>query len=185
MEKFGANFINPNGSINNGEHLKDCKLIGLYFGAKWCKPCEEFTKKLIEFYNFANSQYTDDNNSNNKQDEQSQMENQNDVSNSTPQKKDNQQSKQQQQFEVIYFGMDQKNSFFLEDFREMPWIAYEFKDYKKIEIYLELKEQVPGMPCLLVVNPQNGKVINSKGRVDVQTMDQVDCWLKWNDQKIQ
>lgn len=40
MEKYGANFINNDGSLNNGEHLKEMKLVGLYFGAKWCKPCE-------------------------------------------------------------------------------------------------------------------------------------------------
>ena len=37
MEKFGSNFVTKDGT-SDGAHLKDVKLIGLYLGAKYCRP---------------------------------------------------------------------------------------------------------------------------------------------------
>ena len=47
MEKFGTDFINHSGKINESNNgcinFDNKKLIGLYFGAKYCKPCEAFS----------------------------------------------------------------------------------------------------------------------------------------------
>lgn len=38
------------------EHLHEDAIVGkksiaLYFSASWCKPCKEFTPRLVEMYN--------------------------------------------------------------------------------------------------------------------------------------
>jgi hypothetical protein len=48
------------------------------------------------------------------------------------------------QFEIIYFGMDGKQSDFSEHTRDMPWLYYEWKDPLKYKLYFEYKDQVPG-----------------------------------------
>lgn len=37
------------------ELLKDKKVIGVYFSASWCGPCQQFTPILAEFYKKMNS----------------------------------------------------------------------------------------------------------------------------------
>ena len=46
----------------------------------------------------------------------------------------------------------------------MPWLAYEFKDEKKIKIYLEFKKYISGIPCLIIINPEDGSFITADGR---------------------
>lgn len=67
----------------------------------------------------------------------------------------------------------------------MPWLAYEFKDNNKIKHYLDLKQNIKGLPCLILIDPQDGKYLSNTGRSDVETMEPVDCWLKWNESKVQ
>ncbi len=42
-----------NGNMNrvDDQALSNKKLIAIYFSARWCGPCREFTPKLVEFYN--------------------------------------------------------------------------------------------------------------------------------------
>lgn len=55
MEKYGANFITEDGT-SDGSHLKDMKLVGFYFGAKYCRLCAEFTSILKNFYHEINKE---------------------------------------------------------------------------------------------------------------------------------
>ncbi len=48
-----------NGSMNRVDDaaLANKKLIAIYFSARWCGPCREFTPKLVEFYNRVSPQH--------------------------------------------------------------------------------------------------------------------------------
>lgn len=46
---------NPGHKINTSE-LQSVPKIALYYSAKWCVPCKQFTPKLIELYNEANKE---------------------------------------------------------------------------------------------------------------------------------
>ena len=46
-----ADLKNNNGKKINEEDIKSKKYLGLYFSANWCKPCKNFTPKLIDYYN--------------------------------------------------------------------------------------------------------------------------------------
>ncbi len=46
----------------------------------------------------------------------------------------------------------------------MPWLAYDFKDFTKIKIYQEYKNKINGIPCLLVINTNDGTCPISNGR---------------------
>ena len=52
MEFFGKNenLIKCNGIEDSTENALANKIIGLYFSAKWCPPCREFTPKLAEIH---------------------------------------------------------------------------------------------------------------------------------------
>ncbi len=56
-------------------------------------------------------------------------------------------------FEVIYFGFDQTQGDFNETIQGMPWLSYEFRDEKKLKFYYEFREQIAGIPALLVLDP--------------------------------
>eukprot|EP00825_Cyclidium_porcatum_P039158 TRINITY_DN4688_c0_g2_i1.p1 TRINITY_DN4688_c0_g2~~TRINITY_DN4688_c0_g2_i1.p1 ORF type:complete len:151 (+),score=27.11 TRINITY_DN4688_c0_g2_i1:87-539(+) len=133
MEKLGNSFITKDGQTD-GAYLKDMKYVFLYFGAKYCKPCQKFTQQLLKFYSEINS-------------------------------------KEEKIVEIVYLGFDQKGTFFKEGFSEMPWIAYEFKDEKKVKIYSDYKEQIKGIPCLIILNPENGQVVTNQGRGMIEKMD--------------
>ena len=48
-----------NGGLNRVDDaaLTNKKLIAIYFSARWCGPCREFTPKLVEFYNRVSPQH--------------------------------------------------------------------------------------------------------------------------------
>ena len=57
MQKYS--FLGPNLLNNTLEKvstttIQETPKIALYFSAKWCVPCKEFTPKLIEAYNEVN-----------------------------------------------------------------------------------------------------------------------------------
>lgn len=45
MDKFGNAFQSFEGP-NDGAALKNCRAVGLYFGANWCEPCQQFLPTL-------------------------------------------------------------------------------------------------------------------------------------------
>jgi hypothetical protein len=49
-ELVGSELIDANGNKVDVRSLQG-KIIGLYFSAHWCRPCRDFTPKLVEFRN--------------------------------------------------------------------------------------------------------------------------------------
>ena len=49
-ELIGNELIDANGNKVDVKSLQG-KIIGLYFSAHWCRPCRDFTPKLVEFRN--------------------------------------------------------------------------------------------------------------------------------------
>lgn len=48
---IGNKLINSNNDNFDLKETTKNKFFGLYFSAKWCGPCRNFTPKLIDFYN--------------------------------------------------------------------------------------------------------------------------------------
>ena len=54
MEKvLPSKLQSPTGIVDRSV-LDSAKVIALYFSALWCKPCKEFTPKLVKMYEEAN-----------------------------------------------------------------------------------------------------------------------------------
>lgn len=54
---FGKSLIiEKNKSVSTNKYLKD-KIVGLYFSASWCPPCQQFTPQLINFYKKYHQQH--------------------------------------------------------------------------------------------------------------------------------
>lgn len=70
-------------------------------------------------------------------------------------------------FEIIFATSDHDDPSFKSYFHEMPWLAFPYKD-KRIDELSELYG-VEGIPFFVVVDPTNGKVINSSGRSAVSS----------------
>jgi len=69
--------------------------------------------------------------------------------------------------------MDGKQSDFDESTRDVPWLYYEWKDPLKYKLYFEYKDLIQGntfiysslgIPCLIILNPNNGAVVTNQGR---------------------
>uniref|UniRef100_A0A0N4ZWH2 protein-disulfide reductase n=1 Tax=Parastrongyloides trichosuri TaxID=131310 RepID=A0A0N4ZWH2_PARTI len=46
----GIEITKPDGTTGFGEELLKDKVVGLYFTASWCPPCQKFTPKLKKLY---------------------------------------------------------------------------------------------------------------------------------------
>lgn len=42
--------FNTKDGVSGHSILNSAKIVGIYFGAKWCTPCRAFTPSLIDFY---------------------------------------------------------------------------------------------------------------------------------------
>ena len=69
-------------------------IVGLYFSASWCPPCQTFTPLLIDFYNVIN----DKNGSNEKQ-------------------------RQQETLEIVFVSSDREERSFTDYYTKMPWLV--------------------------------------------------------------
>eukprot|EP01129_Flabellula_baltica_P008147 TRINITY_DN320_c0_g1_i1.p1 TRINITY_DN320_c0_g1~~TRINITY_DN320_c0_g1_i1.p1 ORF type:complete len:425 (+),score=113.39 TRINITY_DN320_c0_g1_i1:35-1276(+) len=65
------------------------------------------------------------------------------------------------EFEIVFASSDRGNEKFQEYFGIMPWKAIPFGDKRKEE--LSSLYNVEGIPTLVIVNPQTGKIINDEG----------------------
>ncbi|CAD8203208.1 unnamed protein product [Paramecium octaurelia] len=83
-----------------------------------------------------------------------------------------------QQFEIIYIGMDENEEKYKETVTDMPWLFYDFKEFIKYQVYYEYKKHIQGVPCLLILNPNNGQVITNQGRGTVEKEGQ-GAFEKW------
>ena len=46
-----------NGESGNRDTVLGQKIVGIYFGAKWCPPCQSFTPPLVSFRNKNSSEF--------------------------------------------------------------------------------------------------------------------------------
>ncbi|CAD8119460.1 unnamed protein product [Paramecium sonneborni] len=83
-----------------------------------------------------------------------------------------------QQFEIIYIGMDENEEKYKEIVSDMPWLFYDFKEFVKYQVYNEYKKHIQGIPCLLILNPNNGLVITNQGRGTIEKEGQ-GAFEKW------
>jgi nucleoredoxin len=79
-------------------------------------------------------------------------------------------------FEVIFVSSDQDQRQFEEYFKEMPWLAIDFKDSRRADI--KKAHSVTGIPNLVILKP-DGKKLDVNARQDVVGGAQnFDNWLK-------
>lgn len=57
-QMLGSTFLSKDRSVPAAEVAKK-KVLALYFSANWCKPCQEFTPKLVEAYEKVRAQGKD------------------------------------------------------------------------------------------------------------------------------
>lgn len=79
----------------------------------------------------------------------------------------NKSSADQKNLEVVYVNFDQTESAFKSNFIEMPWLALPFKDNQRIKLYFELKEDIEGIPAVLIMKP-DGNIASKNGRADIE-----------------
>jgi nucleoredoxin len=53
-EMLGSSFVGAGGAVVDRSAIEG-KYVGLYFSAHWCPPCQQFTPKLITYYNHRKS----------------------------------------------------------------------------------------------------------------------------------
>ncbi len=143
-EKLGKLFLNKNFEELNETALANCKVIAIYFGAKWSNSCNNFLKKLIDFYTEVNETST----------------------------------LEQKNLEIIYVNFDNQESVFKLHFKEMPWLALPFKDNQRIKLYFDLKEDIEGIPALLIMKP-DGNIASKNGRGDIEKQEGAVCYDNW------
>lgn len=133
IEKLGTKFLNKNFEEVPESVLGSCKVIAIYFGAKWSNACNQFLPKLLEFYNEVNKS-------------------------ATPEQKN---------LEIIYANFDNHESIFKSHLKDMPWLALPFKENQRIKLYLDIKEDIDGIPSVLIMK-KDGNIAMKNGRGDIE-----------------
>ena len=54
---FPEQLMNASGEFVNRDTVLARKIVGIYFGAKWCGPCQSFTPPLVDFRNKNSSEF--------------------------------------------------------------------------------------------------------------------------------
>lgn len=126
---------------NNSEKVKSVEelkkqgcVLSFYFASSWCEPCLAFTQLLISFYEDMLIKY---------------------------EKKKS--IKDTNKFEVVFVSSDLNEEGFSESIKEMPWSSVSYKHChlrKKLSKRFNVKE----IPCLVLVDGESGRTINTKGR---------------------
>ena len=151
-EILGSKLISQKGETISTDSLAGKnKVLALYFSAHWCPPCRGFTPVLKEFYENVKSSENGNN------------------------------------FDIVFVSSDREESQFDEYFGEMPWKALPyaerdlkvstnciqslkyFEDILVMLLYFEKakvskKFKVSGIPTLVFLDAETGKLITDEGR---------------------
>jgi nucleoredoxin len=87
-------------------------------------------------------------------------------------------NKKEKNLEIIYINNDNKEITFKEHMANLPWLAYPFKEQNRIKAYLEYKEDIEGLPCILILRPDFSVACKS-GRADVEKLQPLEAIEKW------
>ena len=90
----------------------------------------------------------------------------------------NEANKKEKNLEIIYVNNDNKEIIFREHMANLPWISYPFKEQQRIKVYLEYKEDIEGLPCILILRPDSS-VACKNGRADVEKLQPLEAVEKW------
>lgn len=130
--------------------LKDKDVVGLYFSASWCPPCQAFTPKLIEFYNHQKQRQQKS-----KGDDDGEDDGKSSSSNvsSTP-------AVSLLSLEIIYVASDRSVESFQGYYGRMPWLAIP-GDRSSLAIKEKLANTfcIRGIPSLILLDAKTGNYI--------------------------
>jgi tRNA(Ile)-lysidine synthase TilS/MesJ/thiol-disulfide isomerase/thioredoxin len=145
---LGQSLLLPAVSVDDGGRdtrevlhgSSDAGVVGIYFSAKWCPPCREFTPLLKQLYmqQKQNSEFFED----------------------------RQQFAGGFDFEVVFVSADRVRSKFCEYASTMPWLAMPFEEREAKEA-LEDKYGVKSLPTLVLVDKCTGRVISQNAVAEV------------------
>lgn len=79
--------------------------------------------------------------------------------------------------EIVALNFDPDENKFKDSIKDMPWLILPFKDSQRIKIYQEFKEDLKGIPAVLVMK-NDGNIIIKNGRGEVQ-LKGVNCFENW------
>ena len=150
-EILGSKLISQKGETISTDSLAGKnKVLALYFSAHWCPPCRRFTPVLKCFYENVKSSENGNN------------------------------------FDIVFVSSDREESQFDEYFGEMPWKAlpYAERDLKvstnclqslqyfhvfysccsTLKAKVSKKFKVSGIPTLVFLDAETGKLITDEGR---------------------
>ncbi len=81
--------------------------------------------------------------------------------------------------EIIGLNFDPDENRFKNSIKDMPWLILPFKESQRIKLYLELKEDIKGIPAVLVMKSDGNIVLkNGRGEVQLKGPSCFENWLK-------
>lgn len=175
---YSVKYLNPTSaelhSLYTAEALKDVPVVGLYFSADWCSPCQTFTPSLQSFY----ERHNDAAKPTKKQLKASQ------ASGVPPPKA----------FEIVFVSRCRSFDASAQYFSKMPWLALPFaseEDYEDLGLgasgggaALNIAEElskyynVKSIPTLILLDGATGKVITKEGRAKLSA-DKAGVGFPW------
>lgn len=88
---------------------------------------------------------------------------------------------EQKNLEIIYLNFDNSEAVFKSHYKDMPWLAFPFKENQRIKLYLELKEDIVGIPSVFIMKP-DGNIASNNGRGDIEKFSSgadKNCYENW------
>lgn len=79
--------------------------------------------------------------------------------------------------EVVYVSLEPNEKSFNEDFSKMPWAAHPYTQERQ---QLAQHYEVSGIPALVIVERDNGRVLTKDGVNEVQNKQPNQCLNDWS-----
>lgn len=134
---LGPTLSSKNGPVDTATALKGKAVVGLFFSANWCPPCQGFVPKLADTYRR--------------------------IAEATALKGSGGASSE---FEVVFVSSCRDAESFEAFFGPMPWLALPFNDRAR-KAALSTQFGIKGLPTLVLVDGATGAVLTDDGRGEV------------------